>query len=95
MDPPTFGRGDKGQVWKIEKDLNNFVNLCMQILSEHPVAVLINAYVSGFSAQTLSNILQISLKDKIGGKIEADELGLPINSSLILPTGVYARWFNS
>jgi 23S rRNA (cytosine1962-C5)-methyltransferase len=101
MDPPTFGRGDKGQVWKIEKDLNNFVGLCMQILTDKPLAFLINAYVSGLSAQTLKNILYSWIQRNIGGEIEANELGLPIDhldcsrTQLVLPTGVYARWYNS
>lgn len=101
MDPPTFGRGDKGQVWKIENNLNEFVELCSQILSSTPLAVVINAYVSGLAAQTLKNILNIVFVEKFGGVIEADDLGLLLTQlnnnklNLVLPTGIYARWYKS
>ena len=101
MDPPTFGRGDKGQVWKIEKDLNEFIELCSQLLSTTPLAIVVNAYVSGLSAQTLKNILNITMMNKLGGTIEADDIGLPLSqfnnskSNLVLPTGIYARWYKS
>ena len=101
MDPPTFGRGDKGQVWKIEKDLNEFVKLCVQVLEDKPIAFLINTYVSGIADYALFNILQLEIVNKFGGKLEFGELGLAMTYSqkettdLVLPAGVYARWFNS
>jgi len=98
MDPPTFGRGNKGQVWKIEKDLNEFVGLCSQILSDTPIAFILNTYVSGLSATSISNILQLWLKKKFDGVFFSDEIGLPItyggnvDTGLVLPTGVCGRW---
>jgi 23S rRNA (cytosine1962-C5)-methyltransferase len=101
MDPPTFGRGDKGQVWKIEKDLNPLVQACVEILEDKPVAFLINTYVSGIADYALNNILQIELQNRFGGQVEYGELGLPMTylqnqpTGLVLPAGVYARWYRS
>lgn len=101
MDPPTFGRGDKGQVWKIEKDLSDFIDLTYNLLSSDPIAFLVNTYVSGLSSQTLKNMLNLKFDNNMNGVVEADELGLPIKTSkpnkfeMILPTGVYARWHKS
>ena len=98
MDPPTFGRGDKGQVWKIEKDLSYLVELCAQVVSDQPVAIIINAYVSNVADYALRNLLSINFAEKFGGKLECDSLGLgisrlrPSKDKLILPAGIYARW---
>jgi 23S rRNA (cytosine1962-C5)-methyltransferase len=94
MDPPTFGRGNKGQVWKIEKDLNPLVNICLDIMNDESFGFVVNTYVSGMSSQALDNILKLTIQKKFGGKIESGELGIPVtNSELILPAGSYARWF--
>lgn len=90
MDPPSFGRGANGQVWDIEKDLYELVNLCSKLLSDNPIMFLINSYTTGLSMNVLENILKICLPK---GNIVSDELGLPmVNSNLILPCGIYARW---
>ena len=90
MDPPSFGRGANGQVWDIEKDLYELVNLCSKLLSDNPIIFLINSYTTGLSMNVLENILKICLPK---GNIVSDELGLPmVNSNLILPCGIYARW---
>ena len=90
MDTPSFGRGANGQVWDIEKDLYELVNLCSKLLSDNPIMFLINSYTTGLSMNVLENILKICLPK---GNIVSDELGLPmVNSNLILPCGIYARW---
>ena len=90
MDPPSFGRGANGQVWDIEKDLYELVNLCSKLLSDNPIMFLINSYTTGLSMNVLENILKICLPK---GNIVSDELGLPmVNSNLVLPCGIYARW---
>ena len=93
MDPPSFGRGANGQVWDIEKDLYELVNLCSKLLSDNPIMFLINSYTTGLSMNVLENILKISLPK---GNIVSDELGLRMdNSNLVLPCGIFARWEKS
>lgn len=93
MDPPSYGRGPNGEVWKIEDELYSLVKECMKILSEKPLFFLINSYTTGLSAQVLTNILSLTIGKKFGGKIVSDEIGLPIKSSrLILPCGISGRW---
>ena len=93
MDPPSYGRGPSGEVWKIENELYPLVLDCMKILSSKPLFFLINSYTTGLSAQVLINILSMTLGAKFGGKITADEIGLPMKSNgLILPCGISGRW---
>ena len=93
MDPPSFGRGANKEVWSIDKDLFNLVNLCSEILSDDPVLFLINSYTTGLSMSVLENILKLTVNKKYKGYINSDELGLPIqDSNLVLPCGIYARW---
>lgn len=93
MDPPSFGRGSNGEVWDIEKDLFPLVELCTELLSDTPLLFLINSYTTGLSMTVLENILELTVNQKIPGKITSDELGLPSNNStLILPCGIFARW---
>ena len=93
MDPPSYGRGPNGEVWKIEDELYPLVKECMKILSDKPLFFLINSYTTGLSAQVLTNILSLTIKNQFGGKIESDEIGLPIKSSgLVLPCGISGRW---
>ena len=88
MDPPSFGRGPSGEVWKLETSLYDFVDLCKDILSDDPLFVLLNSYTTGLSPSTLSYITQSLL----GGKAESRELGLPVTESgLILPCGATCR----
>lgn len=92
MDPPSYGRGTSGEVWQFENDISDLVKLCTQVLSDTPLFFLINSYTTGISAEVLSNILKISLK-QYQGKITAGEIGLPMkNSNLILPCGIYGKW---
>ena len=94
MDPPSYGRGPKGEVWKIEEKLFEFVNLCMQVLSDKPLFFLINSYTTGFSPIVLENVLQTTVGQKAkGGKIYAGELGIPASrDGKILPCGIFGRW---
>jgi len=89
MDPPSYGRGPSGEVWKLEDALFDFVKLCSGVLSDDPLFMLINSYTTGLSASTLSYISQSIL----GGQADSQELGLPVTQSgLALPCGATCRW---
>jgi len=93
MDPPSYGRGPKGEIWKFEDSLFMIVDECKKILSDKPLFILINSYTTGFSPLILQNILTILLKESLGGKVICGEVGLPITSKeLILPCGIYGKW---
>ena len=93
MDPPSYGRGTNGEVWKFEENIADLVKLCMNVLSDKPLFFLINSYTTGISSQVLENLLRINIPKKVGGKFSHGELGLPMtNSKLILPCGIYGRW---
>lgn len=96
MDPPSYGRGANGEVWNIEKDLSNLIDLCSQILSDEPLFFLINSYTTGLSPTVLSNLLKVTIGRKYTGTVSCGEVGLPItNQELILPCGIYGRWENN
>ena len=86
MDPPSYGRGSNGEVWKLEDNLVDFVSLCTEVLSDKPLFVLINSYTTGLGATVLENILKITMK-KFKGKVEAYELCLPTEEGINLPCG--------
>ncbi len=93
MDPPSYGRGPSGEVWKIENELFGLVEMCMGVLSDNPLFFLINSYTTGLSGSVLENIYKITLQKRFGGEIEVDEVGLPItNGNLVLPCGYSGRW---
>lgn len=94
MDPPSYGRGPKGEIWKIEEQLYPLVSACLDILDPYPLFFLINSYTTGFPASVLRNILSSTvLRRHPAGKVEAGEIGLPISASdMILPCGIYGRW---
>ena len=94
MDPPSYGRGPNGEVWKFEDNLYTLIEACMQILSDEPVFFLINSYTTGISSIVLENILKTTMLKKYpDGKVEAGEVGLPITrDNLVLPCGIYGRW---
>lgn len=93
MDPPSYGRGPSGEVWKIEEELYPLILDCMKILSPNPLFFLINSYTTGLSAAILNNVLTMTLKKRYGGIVSSDEIGLPMQSSgLILPCGISGRW---
>lgn len=96
MDPPSYGRGPSGEVWKIEDKLYPLILDCMKILSEKPLFFLINSYTTGLSSGIMKNILSYTLQQRFGGEITADEIGLTMKSSgLVLPCGVSGRWRNT
>ena len=96
MDPPSYGRGANGEVWNIEKDLSNLIDLCSRILSDEPLFFLINSYTTGLSPTVLSNLLKVTIGRKYTGTVSCGEVGLPItNQELILPCGIYGRWENN
>ncbi len=93
MDPPSFGRGPNGEVWKIENELYELVDLCSQVLSSSPLFFLINSYTTGLSPTVLHNILTITLNKRYGGKTVADGVGIPVTGTgLVLPCGSSGRW---
>ena len=93
MDPPSFGRGNNGEVWDIEKDLYELVDLCSEILSDDPILFIINSYTTGLSQTVIENVLNLTVGKKFKGIISSDELGIPFqNSNMVLPCGSYTRW---
>lgn len=92
MDPPSYGRGPGGEVWKLEEELQELVSLCAQLLSPNAIFFLLNGYTTGFSQSVLGNILLREIVAKHGGSVKADELCLPITAGGMLPCGTSARW---
>ena len=78
MDPPSYGRGAKGEVWQFEDNIYDLVELCANVLSEHPLFFLINSYTTGISSTVLKNILSLTVGKKYKGKIECGEIGIPM-----------------
>ncbi len=92
MDPPSYGRGPGGEMWRIEEGLYPLVSECAGLLSENPLFFLINSYTTGLAPTVLRNVLNIAL-ESYGGSVEAQEIGLPISrQGMILPCGCTARW---
>lgn len=93
MDPPSYGRGPSGELWKLEDDLFDFVSLCAGVLSDDPSFVIINSYTTGLSPSILTYMCQTIFKPRFGGSSESRELGLPVTASgLALPCGATCRW---
>ena len=95
MDPPSYGRGPNGEMWKLENELYSFVSLCANVLSDNPLFVLINSYTTGLQPQVLKNILALTIANQKGGKIEAYEVGLKTQEKgVVLPCGNSGIWIN-
>ncbi len=93
MDPPSYGRGPSGEVWKLEENLYPFVELVVGVLSDNPLFVILNSYTTGLSPSVLTYILQTVIGGKFGGHTVSDELGLPVTATgLALPCGATGRW---
>ena len=93
MDPPSYGRGSGGEVWKIEDELYPLVCDCMEVMSDNPLFFLINSYTTGLSACILENVLKMTIGRKFGGVVTADEIGLPMKAAgMPLPCGISGRW---
>ena len=95
MDPPSYGRGPKGEIWKIEDQIHSFVRLTTQVLKDEPLFFLINSYTTGLQPAVLSYLLGTELR-RFSGKIDASEIGLPVRESgLVLPCGASGRFESS
>ena len=93
MDPPSYGRGPKGEIWKIEEAIFPFIQLCTKVLARKPLFFLINSYTTGLQPAVLTYMLSTELLPKYHGRVIADEVGLPVSKSgLILPCGASGRW---
>lgn len=93
MDPPSYGRGPKGEIWKMEENIFPFIELTSKILSKSALFFLINSYTTGLQPAVLSYMLQTVIVPKFSGQVQASEIGLPVSSNgLILPCGASGRW---
>ncbi len=93
MDPPSYGRGPKGEIWKIETSIHPFIQLCTKLLSDKPLFFLVNSYTTGLQPAVLTYMLSTELLPKFGGHVISDEVGLPVSGNgLILPCGASGRW---
>ena len=92
MDPPSYGRGPGGEVWKLENELYGLAKACSEALSDDPLFFLINGYTTGFQASVLGNMIDMTVKPRFGGLITADEVCLPVTAGGVLPCGASGRW---
>ncbi len=92
MDPPSYGRGPNGEVWKLENSIYDLIELCRNVLSDNPLFFLVNSYTTGLSPSVMAFILQKIMLPKFGGNVSADEIGLPVETGGVLPCGATAVW---
>lgn len=93
MDPPSYGRGPNGELWKIEDNIFSLITMCMDVLTKKPLFFIVNSYTTGLSPTVIGNMLKISMQRKYGGSVTADEIGLPASAAgLVLPCGATGRW---
>ena len=93
MDPPSYGRGPKGEIWKIEERIHPFIQLCTQLLSKEPLFFLVNSYTTGLAPAVLTYMISTEVVSKFGGNVVSDEIGLPVSKNgLVLPCGAAGRW---
>ena len=93
MDPPSYGRGPGGEVWKIEEKIHELVSLCAELLSDAPLFFIINSYTTGLQPAVMAYLINIEVTRRFGGRVSADEIGLPVSGNgLVLPCGATARW---
>lgn len=93
MDPPSYGRGPKGEIWKIEECIHDFIKLTSKLLSDDPLFFLVNSYTTGLQPAVLTYLISTEVKKKYGGNVVSDEIGLPVTrSGLVLPCGASGRW---
>ena len=92
MDPPSYGRGPGGEIWKLENELYGLVDACAQTLSEQPLFMLINSYTTGLQPAVLNNMLTMTVARTRSGKVVADEIVLPVTAGGVLPCGASGRW---
>ena len=93
MDPPSYGRGPKGEIWKIEDNIFDLIKLCSKVLKKDALFFLVNSYTTGLQPAVLSYMMNTVIVPEFGGKVEAGEVGLPVSSNnLVLPCGAAGRW---
>ncbi|MBQ4090273.1 MAG: class I SAM-dependent methyltransferase [Clostridia bacterium] len=92
MDPPSYGRGPGGEVWKLENELYGLVSACAQVLSDNALFMLINSYTTGLQPAVLNNMLTMTVQKFRGGSVTADEIVLPVTAGGVLPCGASGRW---
>ena len=93
MDPPSYGRGPGGEVWKLEDNIYDLIALCSQVLSDHPLFVAVNSYTTGLSPAVMEYILQATLCPRHGGHTSSDEIGLPVTATGgVVPCGATSIW---
>ena len=93
MDPPSYGRGPKGEIWKIEEKIHSFISLCTQVMSDDPLFYLVNSYTTGLQPAVIAYMMNTEIVKQFGGKVCSDEIGLPVTESgLVLPCGASGRW---
>ncbi len=96
MDPPSYGRGPKGEIWKIEESIWPFLESTVRLLSENPLFFLINSYTTGLQPAVLSYMLNAAVAARFPGHVEAAEIGLPVkDTGLVLPCGASGRWLGT
>ena len=93
MDPPSYGRGPKGELWKIEDSLHELVQLTARLLSDRPLFYLLNSYTTGLAPAVLTYLIHTEVVSRFGGTVDSQEVGLPVtDSGLVLPCGAAGRW---
>ncbi|MBQ9116061.1 MAG: class I SAM-dependent methyltransferase, partial [Clostridia bacterium] len=93
MDPPSYGRGPNGEVWKLEECISDFISLAASLLSDQPLFFLVNSYTTGLSPSTVGYMMNAILKPEYGGSTVAEEIGIPVTETGgILPCGASSRW---
>ena len=92
MDPPSYGRGPSGEVWKLENELFGLIDTCAKALSDRPLFFLVNSYTTGFQASVLKNLIGRCVAQAHGGQVTAEELCLPVTAGGVLPCGASGRW---
>ncbi len=93
MDPPSYGRGPKGEIWKIEDNIFGLIKICSKLLKEDALFFLVNSYTTGLQPAVLTYMIETAVGKNFGGHVEADEVGLPVKSNgLVLPCGAAGRW---
>ena len=95
MDPPSYGRGPNGEIWKLEEKIYPFISLASELLSDEPLFFLVNSYTTGLAPAVLTYMISTEVQKKRGGYVESQEIGLPVtDSGLVLPCGASGRWMN-
>ena len=95
MDPPSYGRGPGGEVWKLEDSIDELITLASKLLSDKPLFFLVNSYTTGLSPLTMSYLLELKVRSRFGGEIESGELGLRVTQTgAFLPCGASSRWYS-